>query len=117
MKSSDPNYMKEYYKKNKEKLNVQSRQYYKEHRERLLLLQKGWARKRLYNLTEEEYISLATKQNEKCAICTNTFIKTPHVDHCHTTGKVRGLLCQSCNTTLGKYEKYREGFDRYLNEN
>lgn len=116
MKSSDPGYMKEYYLKNKDRLNQQSKKYYQENKERLLLLQKDFARKRLYGLTPTEYDYLVTMQDNRCAVCNQEFIKTPHVDHCHTTGRIRGLLCQSCNTTLGKYEKYKQQFDTYLNE-
>jgi hypothetical protein len=44
------------------------------------------------------------RQNGRCAICqkkTNRLF----VDHCHTKGHVRALLCQTCNTFLGWYEK------------
>ena len=50
------------------------------------------------------------KQNYVCAICFNPEIRVHRltqtvtslsVDHCHKTGKVRGLLCHSCNTALG----------------
>lgn len=65
--------------------------------------------KYVYNLTLEEYSLLLQVQNYKCAIC-----KSPEsskdksgnpqsfaVDHCHTTGRVRGLLCSNCNLALG----------------
>jgi len=58
-------------------------------------------RKKLYNLTELEYLKLLNKQNNKCAICSQTFVKTPHIDHNHITGKIRGLLCHKCNLMLG----------------
>lgn len=37
-----------------------------------------------------------------------------YLDHCHKTGKVRGLLCQSCNLKLGWYEKYQDQINSYL---
>lgn len=40
-------------------------------------------------------------QDDRCAICREKFLKMPYVDHCHKTGKVRGLLCMKCNTGLG----------------
>lgn len=54
-----------------------------------------------YGITEEEYKTILDKQDGKCSICTQDFIKTPHIDHCHETKKVRGLLCSNCNTMLG----------------
>ena len=42
-------------------------------------------------------------QNGKCAICSKELWK-PHVNHCHQTKKVRGLLCLECNTGLGKFK-------------
>lgn len=46
-------------------------------------------------------------QQNKCAICgtdASEFNKAFAVDHCHTTGKVRGLLCWHCNTSIGKFK-------------
>lgn len=62
--------------------------------------------KRRYGLTIEEYDRLLKAQNNKCAICGNTNDnKKPKklcIDHNHKTGKIRGLLCDKCNTTLGR---------------
>lgn len=44
---------------------------------------------------------LAAYQRNACAICISPFTKTPHMDHCHDTGTVRGLLCGRCNTAEG----------------
>lgn len=61
-----------------------------------------------FNLTLEEYELLLKKQNYKCAICKISESggngKRLHVDHCHTTSKVRGLLCNNCNTSLGGFK-------------
>ena len=62
--------------------------------------------KKLYGITEEEYIELMDKQNGVCPICKESLVKpddkrNPYVDHCHTTGMVRGLLHHKCNTFLG----------------
>jgi hypothetical protein len=62
----------------------------------------------VYGITYEFYLSLCDKQNNVCAICkqeeTNTYngkIKRLAVDHNHTTGKIRGLLCTKCNVSIG----------------
>jgi hypothetical protein len=58
-----------------------------------------------YNITEEQYQNLLTLQKNKCAICTREFVRTPHIDHNHTTGAVRGLLCYSCNGAIGNLQE------------
>lgn len=72
-----------------------------------------YALKYYYNLTDAEYEILREAQNYSCAICGlhESEMKsgagrkpTLHIDHCHKTNKVRGLLCYSCNTALGKIE-------------
>ena len=65
--------------------------------------------KRLYKLNAEQYYQMIQQQNNLCAICHNPEICTNKnkdvrplcIDHDHTTGKVRGLLCNSCNAMLG----------------
>lgn len=62
--------------------------------------------KRNYKLTLKEYDQLFHKQCGYCYICLthqDKLKKKLAVDHCHQTGKVRGLLCMKCNTALGKF--------------
>jgi hypothetical protein len=54
----------------------------------------------LYGLEPADFDELVKKQQNKCAICGALDPKF-HVDHDHETGKVRGLLCDSCNRLLG----------------
>jgi hypothetical protein len=59
--------------------------------------------KRVYNLTLDEYDSLLERQNNSCAICgesADQFKKGLALDHCHSTGSIRGLLCGTCNRWL-----------------
>lgn len=58
-----------------------------------------------YGITIEDYDNLLVSQSNRCAIC-NTDKPTGKwkvfaVDHCHTTGNVRGLLCNECNRGMG----------------
>lgn len=59
--------------------------------------------RRKYGLSWEEFLRLKTEQGDKCKICGQEFLKTPNVDHCHTTKKIRGLLCQKCNQGMGLF--------------
>ncbi len=66
-------------------------------------------RARKYGMSQEDFFVLLTAQNNACAICKE--IPSGHgrdilaIDHDHATGKVRQLLCQSCNVVLGHIEK------------
>ncbi len=53
-----------------------------------------------YGLAEPAYQAMLVKQGNACAICKTTFTNSPHVDHNHVTGVVRGLLCGNCNRRL-----------------
>lgn len=58
-----------------------------------------------YGISVEEVEAL--KSRGCCDICGSDgsdFTKGLHIDHCHTTGKVRGILCHSCNTGLGAFK-------------
>lgn len=61
-----------------------------------------------YGITNDIYLAMVASQNGKCAICGNESLPTKHrgkgklyIDHDHTTGIVRGLLCARCNTGIG----------------
>ena len=57
-----------------------------------------------YNISLEVYNNMLTNQGNTCKICGINSCKTGKsfaVDHCHTTNKIRGLLCSNCNTALG----------------
>lgn len=61
--------------------------------------------RRKYGLTPEAWKSLLERQDGVCAICkrpeSSPNKKNLSVDHCHTTGKIRGLLCNTCNRGIG----------------
>jgi len=62
--------------------------------------------KKEYNITLQDYDDMYESQEGKCKICGSTDAKTPKngrfcVDHDHSTGEVRGLLCSSCNRGIG----------------
>ena len=62
------------------------------------------ARKNKYGLTPEEYQALKDASGNTCYICgASPGARELDIDHCHTTGKVRGLLCPTCNKGLGLF--------------
>jgi hypothetical protein len=83
--------------------------------------------KRLYGITIDDYDAMLIKQSGVCAICGNHETRLAQdgqpsmlaVDHCHETGKVRGLLCHSCNNGIGflndDVDRIQAAID-YLNE-
>jgi len=60
-----------------------------------------------YGLTLDQYHAIVERQGERCAVCRKVIApmgRDTHIDHDHTTGKVRGLLCSECNLGLGKFK-------------
>lgn len=63
---------------------------------------------KIYGSTEAAIDELFKQQKNKCGICKLVFGSPkatkgtkPHIDHCHTTGRVRGILCGRCNVLIG----------------
>ena len=81
---------------------------------------KNYHLKHYYNITIEQYDELYLVQGGNCAICklhSGNFERQLHVDHCHKTGQVRGLLCISCNRGIGFLQDSRtnlQAADAYL---
>lgn len=77
-----------------------------------------------YGITQQEYEEILKSQNYECAICgrSDTGIERTNrlsIDHCHDTGKVRGLLCNWCNQGLGMFRDDSSLLDKaisYLKE-
>jgi len=57
-----------------------------------------------FGLTPDEVAYMRDAQCNLCEICHQAFEKTPHIDHNHATGQVRGLLCHNCNYGLGQFK-------------
>ena len=58
---------------------------------------------REYGISLETRNRLVTNQAGNCAICGDRVGEALHIDHCHKTGKVRGMLCFKCNNGLGSF--------------
>lgn len=65
---------------------------------------KAYVLKKLYGITIDNYNDMFSFQDGKCKGCNrhqSELKKSLYVDHCHLSGKIRGLLCHDCNTLLG----------------
>ena len=108
-----------YRKFNKDKLVMQKKDWYNDNRERLLKsgikvrktdtwkdAHRDHCYRKNYGISLDDYNALLDLQKECCAICgikQEDFGKNLFVDHDHSTGEVRGLLCHKCNSGLGMF--------------
>jgi hypothetical protein len=88
--------------------NAKARQWRKdnpENTDRHLVRMRERAKERRYGITQEQFDQMLVDQNNKCKICCIEFkgTKFTHIDHCHDTNRVRGLLCNDCNLALGQF--------------
>jgi hypothetical protein len=67
-----------------------------------------------YGITSDDYAKMFVKQNGVCAICGKKPDLKLHVDHCHKTKKVRGLLCGNCNRGLGLFKDEVESLEKAI---
>ena len=126
-------YNKTYAEANKEKLKASNKvwrdankekvkAYKKANKEKIKANQEAYNLKYKYNLTLKEKNLMLKKQNNKCKICkitvhTNKKCKnnTACIDHCHTTNKLRGILCAMCNKGLGHFKDNTELLTNAIN--
>lgn len=89
----------------------------REYRKKNPEIMRNIALKKDFGITSEDYTKMLQEQESVCAICKQTETKLDwrskkilplSVDHCHTTGKVRGLLCADCNRALGMFQDSAE---------
>lgn len=101
--------MLEYYAKNPDKCRNIAKKAYVKNKHKHVLRKKVYSWNKTYGIeiTHDTYLKMLEEQDNKCAICLTSNMdleKLLSVDHCHTTGKVRGLLCNNCNLALGNFK-------------
>lgn len=107
-----------YYENNKELIKIKSKLAYekrkKENPDEVARKAKDLHLRRTYGISLDHYNLMLFSQNGLCKICKGRTELSLFVDHCHKTNKVRGLLCITCNTVIGHYEKYKKQIEEYL---
>lgn len=81
-----------------------------------------WKLSAKFGITLEQYEGMVSRQGNKCAICgvhaseasRSNPNKRLHIDHCHKTGRVRGLLCNACNVGLGSFRDSQEVMNKAI---
>ncbi len=104
-KIRDRAYSKRYYRLNKAK-----KQAYARKRDKIISIIK-------YGITLDDYNTMLREQNCCCAICGKhklLFKIRMFIDHCHITGKVRGLLCRNCNMGIGLLKENVESLKKAI---
>ncbi len=96
-RKANPDYFREYYKKN-------SGKYKNQYKSRILL--------KKYGISLKQRNDLETKQAGLCAICNKN--KKLYIDHCHSSGRIRGLLCNECNMALGLFNDNKEAISKAI---
>ena len=93
---------------NKSKLRKSGQNWSLKNSVRKAATSRSWYLKRDFGITLEEYNEMLRQQNEVCSICGRKErikrFKNLAVDHDKVSGKIRGLLCNHCNTAIGKLD-------------
>ncbi len=108
-------YDRERYRRNRGKIQDATRKWRKSHLEQHVAYTQKWQklhpdkrreaawRYQGINITWEQYLTMLQSQDYRCKICGAGIDTSAHVDHNHTTGKIRGLLCDTHNKALGMF--------------
>ncbi len=97
-----------------EKARASCRAWKKAYPERARANYRRWHLRAKYGLTMTSFQQMVDAQGNVCAICQEPFVSTPKVDHCHGTGRVRGLLCHQCNVGLGAFRDNCRSLERAI---
>lgn len=109
-------YMRVWRAKNRARHNELARESHQRNKHKHVAWRENYHLMRNYGVTAEQKMSMVVAQDGKCGICKMLLTTThkTHLDHCHATGMVRGILCTRCNTHLGWHEKYSKEAISYL---
>jgi hypothetical protein len=112
------NYQRKWREENREKVRERALAQYYKHHDRNKASARYRARFTKYGITHTDYNRILESQGGGCGICEIKPVgdRPLCVDHCHDSGKVRGILCDKCNTRLQALEDpiYRAKAEKYL---
>ena len=91
-------------RRNRERYLKNQRAYKEKNRARIQAENRERHLRKTYGLTPDQYQAMNSAQNGLCAICSRPEAGGLHIDHDHTTGSVRGLLCGRCNKAIGLFD-------------
>lgn len=96
-------YARDHHAKNPGKSTLRAKRWAQRNPEKYKLIQKNSSLKKHYGITLAERDLILESQGGRCAVCRtdDPGKRGWFVDHCHTTKKIRGILCQPCNSVLG----------------
>lgn len=99
-----------FYQRNKKRLLAAQKVYNAKHVEEIQAYRRSYYRRKSYGIDKSTFDKMLESQNNRCGICEIPFDLTdkklaPHVDHDHSTGKIRSLLCMKCNCGLGNFNE------------
>lgn len=94
-------YRRLYRIRNRQRIKSEQHAWYMKHATTLKRAARVYRLRTHYGLTEKQWEDLAIKQGGRCAICKK--FRFLFVDHSHSTRRVRGLLCNTCNRALGLF--------------
>lgn len=117
MANSKKEYQKQYYINNAEKIKSYMREFRQVHKEKVAFWDRRKKYRRKYGIEVEDFDRMFSEQDGRCLICGKHQVeltKRLAVDHCHTSGQVRGLLCSDCNGKLGWFEMWENNIREYL---
>lgn len=98
-------YVKKYSMNNPDKPKKYQKTWKEKHPEKRKLYNRN-SKIRAYGISPETYYEMLEQQGHKCDICkAKVTRRAMNIDHDHKTGKVRGLLCDGCNLSLGHLER------------
>ena len=110
--------LSEFYKKRnvcKICANEASSKWKKDNKEKHQISRQKSKLKAKYGITLEQYDAMVKEQKGVCYICKNENpTRKLNVDHCHKTGKIRRLLCDKCNMTLGLINDSQELLKQFI---